>query len=417
MGHPFQSSRPVDAVPAGAPGNESPAGGLYLHLPFCRTICPYCDFAVRRDQPSEHAGYLAALQQSWAEDPEPLQARTIYLGGGTPSRMAADGLARLLAATQARFTGGGSPLELTLEANPEDLDEARLQAWRAAGVDRLSIGLQRLDAGHLRRLGRARSAAALAALPDLLTLWRDLGGACSLDLIYGLPAESPDAWQRELETVLTWPVEHLSTYVLSVESGTPLARAVARGLLVPADDPVVEDCHTRLHAVLALAGWESYEVSNHCLPGRRARHNTAYWQGLPYLGFGLGAASFLPSPDGTGLRFSRSRDWDTWLRAPGARVELESLGSGERQLEQALLGLRSVVGVPAEWLAVWRRQAPADLVRLDAAGGLVPADLPGRFTLASSARMLADFWALRLVSALESAGFRGVDRAPVAVLE
>ena len=380
-------------------------GGVYLHVPFCRTVCPYCDFAVVADRrAAAHDEWLNAVRASMAAESAPLAAATVYLGGGTPARLGDQHIADLLASVRDRFRGAWR--EVTIEANPEDLSAERLAHWRAAGIDRLSVGVQRLAPARLKMLGRARSAPHLARLPELLAEWRSAGGQSSIDLMYGLPDEDPAAFRRELAAVLDWPVDHLSAYALTVEPRTPWARATARGRLLPADEDTTAACHAELIDEVARRGWDAYEVSNVAAPGARAVHNSAYWQGRPWLGFGPDAASSLPTPAGT-LRFRRVRDWADWLAAPAARCEVEVVDAAAAVAERLALGLRSFVGVPAAWLAPWQAAEPALVGRLLAAGDLGAGEDPGTLALRPSARLLADELALHWWTALDAAGFAG----------
>jgi len=175
-------------------------GGVYIHVPFCRVHCPYCDFVVLADRkPPRRQAFVEALLTSLEVDSPPLAAETIYIGGGTPSRLEDEALSAILQAVVARFCPQ-PPQEVTLEANPEDMTPARLQQWRRMGVTRLSVGVQRLDRDGLRRLGRGATHAHVQALPAMLAAWRDLGGRASVDLMYGLVDESPVAWARQLAT-------------------------------------------------------------------------------------------------------------------------------------------------------------------------------------------------------------------------
>lgn len=365
----------------------APAGGVYLHVPFCRTICPYCDFAVVQDRDrGAHQAYVDALVGAIDREPTELRLRTVYLGGGTPGRLTPERIARLMEAVRRRFPG--TPEEVTLEANPEDVSASRLEAWRRAGIGRLSVGVQRLDDSGLRRLGRARSAPAVAALPELLARWRELGGRASIDLIYGVPGEEVGVFGGQVATVLDWAVDHLSAYALTVEAATPYALAVARGSLVPPDAEVVADCYGRLLDELERRGWWAYEVSNFCRPGHQAVHNTAYWQGRPYLGFGMSAASMLRT-SGRRLRFRRPETWSGFLAEPSARVGRECLSPAEEVAEQVLHGLRSDVGVPGSLLEPWRSGPDGVRVRRLLEEGWIELR-DGRVRMPPRRRLLAD---------------------------
>lgn len=389
----------------GDAASPPPGGGIYVHVPFCRTICPYCDFAVVADrEPSRHDDWARAVQRSLAAEPARLRAETVYVGGGTPGRLDDRAIAGLLAAVRERCGDGWR--EVTVEANPEDLDADRLARWRAAGVDRLSVGVQRLTPARLKMLGRARSSPHLTRLPTLLGEWRAAGGRSSIDLIYGLPGEDPAAFRAEVAAVLGWPVDHLSAYALTVEPRTPWARATARGRLLPADDETTAACYAGMLDELSAHGWDAYEVSNFAADGARALHNSGYWQGRPWLGFGPDAASSLPDAGGT-LRFRRRRGWDEWLADPVGRCELEVVDAEAAVAERLALGLRSFVGVPQAWLEPWRRTEPDLVARLLGEGDLVAGEQPGTLVLRPSARLLADEWALRWWAALDAAGEPG----------
>lgn len=374
--------------------------GLYVHLPFCRTLCPYCDFAVVRDR-GEHAAYVDALVSAIASDRIAPPCDTLYVGGGTPSRLDDATLATVAEAAQ-QLRAGSVWREATLEVNPEDVCEARLAAWWAAGFDRLSIGVQRLDTAGLKRLGRARSAAAIARLPRLLQHWCSLGGRVSVDLIYGLADDTPQAIGAQVEALLSWPISHLSAYHLTIEPGTPFARGVETGAVRVCDADKAAALYAAILAVMDAAGWDAYEVSNFAAPGARAVHNWGYWAGDAYVGHGLGAVSAWPTSAGW-QRTVRHRDYGRYLVAPAAVAAHETLDPAMLRSERLLLGLRSDVGVPAAWVEHWPAGV-AVLERLKARGDAVISG--GRFKLRAAARLLADELAARW-----AAGWVGDDGA------
>jgi oxygen-independent coproporphyrinogen-3 oxidase len=325
----------------------SDAPGLYLHLPFCSAICPYCDFSVLKGSTEQRAAFVTRLRHEirlWGERPALGAAPfdTVYLGGGTPSLLAPEPLAAILdAASPPR--GVAADAWLAMEANPEDVTPAAIAAWRALGVRTLTLGVQAFDDAALRFLGRrhdgGQARAAVAAA-------RDAGfDSVGVDLIYGLPGQSPEAWRRELETAVTLAPQHLSCYQLTIHEGTPFGFRAARGRLREMAEPAQAVLFRLTHEILPAHGFEAYEVSNFAAtPAHRSRHNRKYWTHAPYLGLGPSAHSF----DGT-TRWWNQRRIGPWQRAIDAH-ELpvdgrETLGAGELALEHLLLGLRRREGV------------------------------------------------------------------------
>lgn len=276
----------IAPVPAGAPV------GLYLHIPFCAHICPYCDFNTYAGQESLIPRYVDALCAEIAragDDHDGRPAATIFFGGGTPSLLPATAVERILAACRDAFPVTNDA-EITLEANPNGLNEAYLRALRAAGVNRLSIGAQTTQRRGLRVLGRqhestdTRAAVQAARAAGFTNL--------SLDLIFGWPGQTLEQWRDDLETVLSWPdpPEHLSLYSLIVEPGTPFADAMRRGVLRLPDDDTGADMYELAMDLLGARGWHHYEVANFARdPALISRHNALYWQHGDYYGFGAGA--------------------------------------------------------------------------------------------------------------------------------
>ncbi len=345
---------------------------LYLHVPFCARRCSYCDFAiaVRREAPA--ADYVAAVTREWAgwqREPvwtgEPLA--TVYFGGGTPSRLPADAVAALLArfATDRGLAPGA---EVTLEANPDDVTPASAAAWRAAGVTRVSLGVQSFAPAVLAWMHRTHDAAQAERAVHVL---RDAGlTELSLDLIYGVPASLGRAWREDLDRALALSPPHLSCYALTVEDRTPLARWIARGVAESPPEEGQAAEFLELHAAAGAAGYEHYEVSNLALPGHRARHNAAYWRRAAFIGLGPSAHSGF----GAERRWN-IREWEAYRRAlaAGGRAEAgrEALDEGAVRLERLYLGLRTVEGVPAGMVPApvaeaWEREGWASR-----AGGVV----------------------------------------------
>ena len=354
---------------------------IYFHVPFCVRRCSYCDFAiaVRREVPSD--AYVAALLREWsAWLAHPVWAeasgvRTIYFGGGTPSLLAPSGIAALL--ERIRADRQIEPdAEITLEANPDDVTAATARAWRSAGVTRLSVGAQSFSDDALRWMHRTHDP---AAIPRAVNVARAAGIAdLSLDLIFALPADVPRSWEDDLEQALALGPDHVSLYGLTTELRTPLGRWTAAGRVRPADDARYASEYLIAHERLEAAGLEHYEVSNAGRPGHRARHNSAYWRRAPYIGLGPSAHS--------GFGHSRRwnlREWAEYERAvtrgDGWVAGEETLDPEAVRLEQVYLGLRTVEGVPREWVpehraSEWARQGWARLgsedLRLTAEGWL-----------------------------------------------
>jgi len=264
--------------------------GLYVHIPFCEAKCTYCHFAIdpRRPDEARQERYLAALL---AEMDAAVTGRadTLYFGGGTPSLLSPDRLARLIGRARSRFTLP-KDAEVTLEANPRDLDQEGYRKVRAVGVNRLSLGVQSLDDEVLRAMGRLHTAQDARLAVDAA---RAVGVEnLSVDLILGWPGESAERWRRALDGVVSMAPDHVSVYVLEVEGKTLLAHRARRGSLELPEDDLVADLHPMTVDVLGEAGIDRYEISNFARPGRESRHNGKYWDDAPFLGFGLSAHSY-----------------------------------------------------------------------------------------------------------------------------
>lgn len=279
--------------------------GLYIHVPFCSHICPYCDFNTYAGQDALIPRYVAALERDIAIQGATLagrEAATIFFGGGTPSLLPPDAIAQLVRACRNAFAVAPDA-EITLEANPTNVDIAYFAGIREAGINRLSIGVQTLQRRGLRVLGRLHEAAEAEAA---FRAARQAGFAnISLDLIFGWPGQTLQAWQEDLSRVLEWEPDHLSLYNLIIEPGTPMADAVARGILQPATDDEAADMYEAAIALLDQAGWIHYEVANWArqpakerspggaqaadLPDFASRHNVIYWRNGEYAAFGAGA--------------------------------------------------------------------------------------------------------------------------------
>ena len=307
--------------------------GLYLHIPFCRSKCTYCDFYSLAGAEDRMDAYGAALCRQMETAPAGLPVDTVYVGGGTPSWFGPSRLCALLEAVRRRFRLDPSA-EITVEANPDSVTEAGLRRLRSAGFNRISLGMQSARDDELRRIGRPHDAAAVVRA---VTAARAAGfDNLSLDLIYGLPEQTMDRWQGNVEAALALAPEHLSCYGLQAESGTPLYLKERDTL---PDDDTQADLYLRAVERLERAGYPQYEISNFARPGRESRHNLRYWTLRPYLGFGPGAHS-----DFGGRRFSLPRDLEGYLRDAERgvfrRETDEAIGPAERAAEYLMLRLR-----------------------------------------------------------------------------
>jgi oxygen-independent coproporphyrinogen-3 oxidase len=325
---------------------------VYVHFPFCGVRCPYCDFAVDTRAELPHDAYADAVlaelaaRRAWFEGSGPLAS--IYFGGGTPGLWRPDSLGRVLDGARAAFGDPpASSLEITVEANPGEVDEPHLAALAAAGVNRLSLGAQSFEDRLLRTLGRNHDA---AAIPAAVRAARAAGFATiSIDLIFGIPGQSRDDWRRALDAALALAPEHVSAYALTVERATAFGALDRAGKLPRPDDEEVAAMFEDAGTALAAAGLPRYEVSSYARPGLRARHNGLYWSGAPYLGLGASAASFRPLADGMGWRFRNPRSTETYLGAVRkgtlAARHVERRSAEELENEALWLGLRTVDGV------------------------------------------------------------------------
>jgi putative oxygen-independent coproporphyrinogen III oxidase len=334
--------------------------GLYIHIPFCLTKCPYCDFFSATDL-SLIPAFLEALDQEsrlYRDSFAPFD--TLYLGGGTPSLLDPASIEALMKILGRTFTFAPDT-EITLEANPDDVTPAKLSLWRDLGVNRLSLGVQSFADEDLRFLGRRHTARkALQALAGA----RAAGFSnLSLDLMYALPGQTPEAWRRTLEQALEFNPEHLSCYQLTLEAGTPLRDLQAAGRFQPAGEDLERSLLLLTSRFLAGRGYLHYEISNFARsPDRRSRHNRKYWRHVPYLGLGPSAHSFQH-----GVRwwnFPSVAQYCAALNAGGAPVAgRETLTPDQIRLETLYLGFRTQDGLSLETLLAPTR-GPAALAEL-----------------------------------------------------
>jgi putative oxygen-independent coproporphyrinogen III oxidase len=322
------------------------ATALYVHWPFCVSKCPYCDFNSHVRESIDQAGWREALLRDLAWEagvfPGPPLA-SIFFGGGTPSLMEPATVAALIAAAE-RHWGFAPDIEITLEANPSSVEAARFADLAAAGVNRVSLGLQSLDDEALRFLGRAHGVAeGFAALQTA----RKCFDRVNFDLIYALPGQNEAEWAAELERALGFGTGHLSLYQLTIEPGTRFAAMAARGELAARDPDEAAGLYELTQAMTAAAGLPAYEISNHARPGEESRHNLAYWRYRPYLGIGPGAHGRRG-----GMATLRHRKPENWLAALARNghglAEETPLSAGEQATEALLMGLRLREGVDLE---------------------------------------------------------------------
>jgi oxygen-independent coproporphyrinogen-3 oxidase len=326
------------------------APGLYLHIPFCSAICPYCDFAVLRGGGERRARFVDALIAELLLWRGAVAAGvfgsdafdSVYFGGGTPSLLAPEQLAAIFEAVR-RSLPIAPDVWISMEVNPEDVTAEALAAWRASGVHTVTLGVQSFRDEALRFLGRRHDgAAARRAVADALATGFDVVG---VDLIYGLPGQTAAEWQHDLDEAAALGAPHLSCYQLTVHAGTPFGRRAERGILRELSEGAQAELFLLTHARLSAAGYTAYEVSNFALHDeQRSRHNRKYWSHAPYLGVGPSAHSF----DGR-RRWWNHRQLGRWEEAvAGGCVPhdgREELGAEALALEHLMLGLRTRDGV------------------------------------------------------------------------
>jgi len=368
---------------------------LYVHWPFCRAKCPYCDFNshVRPmvDQERWRRALLAELDH-FAVEVGSRCLTSIFFGGGTPSLMPASTVAAVIDRAVGHFQADPG-IEITLEANPTSAEAERFRGYRSAGVNRLSLGVQALDDAALAALGREHDVAqALAALE----LARATFPRCSLDLIYARPGQTAAAWEAELGRALGLAGDHLSLYQLTIETGTVFHARVRAGTLAPLPDRRQARLFELTRAMTEAAGFAAYEVSNHARRGGESRHNLTYWRYQPYIGIGPGAFGRLPGGAGR-VGTATLRQPEAWLQAVEARghgeLARERLSRADLVIEALLTGLRLEEGVPVTRLEAldpaWRR-----MIDERALGTLVEAGRlaggPSRLRLTDRGRLYLD---------------------------
>ena len=347
--------------------------GIYIHIPFCRSRCSYCDFATGMYSADMAERYVLSLIneiESWREVEPPETVDTIYFGGGTPSLLLPAQLEAVLKAVRERFRVSADA-EVTIEINPGSVTPEALAAFRRLGINRASFGAQTFDDGELARLGRSHTS---DDTRRTLRYLRDAGfDNISFDLIAGLPGQTMAGWRRNLDEAFSLRPEHLSFYLLEVHQGTPLAKHIRQGIQPQPDEDLAADMYEVMLDRAPEAGYEHYEISNLCLPGLAARHNTKYWTAAPYYGFGCSAHSY----DGGSRRWANERDPVRYIEIieqdRKAIVDETRLTKADRQAEAVFLGLRMMQGFSfTEYQQVFgadlREKHESDLTRFREAG-------------------------------------------------
>jgi oxygen-independent coproporphyrinogen-3 oxidase len=381
-----------------------PGFGVYVHWPFCAAKCPYCDFNSHvRHQRIDEARYIAAFRREIAAQAALAPGRTvtsIFFGGGTPSLMAPGTVGAILDAIAEHWTVD-QLVETTLEANPTSVEATRFAGYRAAGVNRVSLGVQALDDADLKRLGRLHTAAEALAALDVA---RGIFERVSFDLIYARPEQTIRRWQAELARAVALGTEHLSLYQLTIEPDTPFEKLHQTGALViptPDEGRVLYEVTRRL---TEDAGLPAYEISNHARPGAESRHNLVYWRYGDYAGVGPGAHARLPVP-GTGERVVTvgEKHPETWL----GKVEREGLGFVEAERlepeqqadEYLIMGLRLSEGIdPARYARLAGRPLDGDRITLLSSEGLLETTRDGRLRATREGSLVLDALAVDLAA-------------------
>jgi oxygen-independent coproporphyrinogen-3 oxidase len=376
------------------PSTTHTAFGVYVHWPFCLSKCPYCDFNSHvRHAPIDEERYVRAFAREIATTAARAPGRevtSIFLGGGTPSLMAPQTVGAILDAI-ARHWPVARDVEVTLEANPTSVEATRFRGYRAAGVNRVSLGVQALDDASLKGLGRLHTA---QEARDAVAIARAAFDRYSFDLIYARPDQTPRMWQDELELAISEAAEHLSLYQLTIEPGTPFFGLHAAGKLKTPDEATARALYDVTQEVCAAHGLPAYEISNHARPGAECKHNLVYWRGQEYAGVGPGAHGRL---DIGGARHAtatekRPESWLMRVEAQGHGVVTDDrLNSEERADEYLLMGLRLAEGIdPRRYAALSGRTLDPRRIALLCDEGAITVDADGRVRVTMAGFPLLD---------------------------
>ena len=384
---------------------QEPGFGIYVHWPFCLSKCPYCDFnshvAAQVDTDAWRRAFAMAL--AWFAERMPGRTVTsIFFGGGTPSLMPPALVEAVLSAI-ARHWPLAEDVEITLEANPTSADQKNFAGFAAAGVNRLSLGVQALNDDALRQLGRRHTAQEAVRA---FALAQALFPRASFDLIYARPGQTPAAWREELQEALALAPKHLSAYQLTMEPETPFHALHERGKLRLPDEETALALHDLTEEMLAAAGLHLYEVSNYAMPGEECRHNLLYWRYGPYVGIGPGAHSRIIGEDGARIALAAERHPARWLQAVLAHgsagiAHEERLTPEQVALEYLLMSLRMAEGADLDRLTMLSGLAPApETIEALRARGLLDWPTPTRLAVTRKGRMLLETVIAELAASL-----------------
>ena len=320
--------------------------GIYFHIPFCKTRCTYCDFYTQTDFSLQQDVVNAMLREieirkTYLSE----EVETIYFGGGTPSTLSAADIKNLLNAVSSFFSVN-EDAEITIEANPDDLSAGYLKELIKTGVNRLSIGIQSFDDLQLKAINRRHTAR--AAL-DCINVAHQTGFEnISIDLIFGLPGQSPESWKMQVDMAVKLRVQHISAYGLTYEQGTPLWHRMKSGKIIPTDDDTMIEMYNYLVETCSKSNFEHYEISNFAKPGHRSRHNSAYWKQRPYLGIGSAAHSY----DGNSRQWnvSSNKKYCSFISENQPFFEKEILTLPDKYNDFVMVSMRTIEGIDLESL-------------------------------------------------------------------
>lgn len=337
--------------------------GIYIHIPFCKTRCAYCDFYSTTHEAWKQQ-YVDAVCKELVQRKDYLKGETvdtIYMGGGTPSQLSIAQLNALFATIEAHFPLSKHP-EITIEVNPDDVSDSYAEGLKQTPVNRISMGIQTFDDATLRILNR-RHTKQIARMATMRLREKGFQNI-SIDLMYGLPGETIEQWENDLQQAIALNVEHISAYHLTYEEGTPLYRRLQQGEVSEVSEELSLTFFNKLIDALTKAGYQHYEISNFCKPGMHSRHNSSYWQGIPYLGCGAAAHSF----DGTSRQWNVAdiKNYIKGIETNAPCYEIEALDNATRYNEYIMTGLRTSHGISLDEVAERFGQSLADTCKKSA---------------------------------------------------